>query len=53
MSSARAALIVLGIAFALAGVVVAAVVDALIGIGVLVVGAFLLALPFTRTWDEE
>ncbi|HEY5606523.1 MAG TPA: hypothetical protein VIL45_08415 [Thermoplasmata archaeon] len=53
MASARAALIVFGIAFALAGLYVASAVDALIGMGVLIVGAFLLIIPFTRDRDEE
>jgi len=53
VASARAALIVLGIAFALAELYVASAVDALIGMGVLIVGAFLLIIPFTRDRDEE
>ena len=53
VASARAALIVFGIAFALAGLYVASAVDALIGMGVLIVGAFLLIIPFTRDRDEE
>ena len=53
VASARAALIVFGIAFALAGLYVASAVDALIGMGVLIVGAFRLIIPFTRDRDEE
>jgi len=53
VESVRIALMFLGIAFALAGLYVASAVDALIGMGVLIVGAFLLLLPFTRLRDEE
>lgn len=53
VESARIALIVLGVAFALAGLFIASAVDPLIGMGALIVGAFLLVLPFTRDRDEE
>jgi hypothetical protein len=53
VSAARSFLFVLGASFAVAGVVVARMVDALIGLGVLIVGAFLLILPFTALGPED
>lgn len=52
VSYARTALVVLGIAFALAGIYVASV-DVYMGLGFLVVGAFLLMIPFMRYRGEE
>lgn len=42
----------LGFVFLGLGAYVASAVDPLTGLGVLVVGAFLIILPFTRTRDE-
>lgn len=53
MASAKAFLAILGIVFALAGVYVAWSFDTLVGIAFLIVGAFLLILPFTRSGPEE
>jgi len=50
---ARAFLAVLGLAFAVAGVVVAWTVDKFTGLAVLVIGAFLLFLPFMRSLGDE
>ncbi len=53
MAEARTFLVVLGLVFAIAGLAVAWTFDRLIGIGVLLIGAFLLALPFTRSREDE
>jgi hypothetical protein len=53
VSSARSFLVVLGAAMAVAGVAVAKMVDTLIGLGILIVGAFLLILPFTALGPED
>jgi len=53
VASARSLLSLLGLGFALAGVGVAWAVDRLIGMLMLVVGAFLLILPFTRPDRDE
>lgn len=45
METTRLVLAVLGIIFALAGILVAGVVDRFLGLAVLLVGAFLLILP--------
>jgi len=50
---ARVFLAVLGLAFAVAGVVVAWTVDKFAGLAVLVIGAFLLFLPFMRSSGDE
>ncbi len=46
METARAFLAVLGLAFAVGGAAVASAFDPLAGIACLVIGAFLLILPF-------
>ncbi|HYR81230.1 MAG TPA: hypothetical protein VEN80_02900 [Thermoplasmata archaeon] len=53
MEPARAFLAALGLAFAVAGVVVAWTVDKFTGLAVLVIGAFLLFLPFMRSLGDE
>ena len=53
MASARAFLAILGLGFAIAGLAVAWTFDRLIGIGVLLIGAFLLVMPFTRSREDE
>jgi hypothetical protein len=53
MERARVALAVLGLAFAVAGVAVAWTVDKFAGLAVLVIGAFLLFLPFMRSSGDE
>lgn len=53
MSPARALLAILGIGIAVAGIAVALWVERLLGMAVLIVGAFLLILPFTGFRDEE
>lgn len=53
VASARTLLTLLGLGFALAGIGVAWTLDRLIGMLMLVVGAFLLILPFTRPHGEE
>ena len=53
MASARSFLLVLGAVFAVTGLVVARTVDDLLGLGILVVGAFLVILPFTAYRPEE
>ncbi len=53
VASARAFLAVLGLAFAVAGLAVAWIFDRLTGLGILIVGAFLLILPFTRSREDE
>lgn len=53
MDAARTFLLVLGLSFACIGILLASAVDPLIGLGVLVVGAFLLILPFAAIGPEE
>ena len=53
VDAARAFLAVLGLAFAVAGVVVAWSVDKFTGLAVLVIGAFLLFLPFMRSLGDD
>ncbi len=53
METARAFLILLGIAFALGGIYIAWAVERLLGLGLLVIGAFLLILPFTTLRSDE
>ena len=53
VASARAFLAILGLGFAIAGLAVAWTFDRLIGIGVLLIGAFLLVMPFTRSGEDE
>lgn len=53
MEAARAFLAVLGLAFAVAGVLVAWTVDKFTGLTVLVIGAFLLFLPFMRSLGDD
>src|SRR2546422_1502941 len=50
---ARVGLAVLGLALDIAGVVVAWTVDKFAGLAVLVIGAFLLFLPFMRSSGDE
>ena len=53
MTSGRTFLSVIGLAIAVAGVVVAVTVERLFGLGVLTVGAFLFVLPFTTRHPDE
>ena len=53
MEPAPAFLAALGFAFAVAGVVVAWTFDKFTGLAVLVIGAFLLFLPFMRSLGDE
>ncbi len=53
MSRPRAFLALLGIAFLVAALGVAVKFDRLIGLGVFIVGAFLLILPFLGIHEEE
>ena len=53
MSRPRAFLILLGIAFYVVGLAVAATFDRLTGLGFFVVGSFLLVLPFLAIHEEE
>lgn len=53
MEAVRAFLIVLGLAFAAAGLVLAWTFDRLVGLATLVVGAFLFVLPFTVARPDE
>ena len=53
MSAARTFLVVLGAVFAVAGIVVARLFDPTIGLGVLIVGAFLLILPVIALRSED
>lgn len=53
VASARSFLMLLGVVFALAGIYIAWAFDRLVGMGVLVVGAFLLILPFTAVRSDE
>ncbi len=52
MSPPRAFLVVLGLAFLIAAVAVATF-DRLLALGALVVGAFLLVLPFRAIHDDD
>ena len=52
MSPPRAFLVVLGVAFLISAVVVATF-DRLLALGTLIVGAFLLVLPFLAIHEEE
>jgi len=51
--SARTLIVILGPGFAVAGIAVAWTVSQLVGIGILIIGAFLLILPFTPSHDDE
>jgi len=51
--SARTLIVILGPGFAVAGIAVAWTVSQLVGMGILIVGAFLLTLPFTLSHDDE
>ena len=53
MERARAVLAVLGFAIAVAGIGVAWTIDKFAGLAVLVIGAFLLFLPFMRSSGDE
>jgi len=53
VASARALVEILGLGFAVAGIAVAWTVSQLVGMGILIVGAFLLILPFTLSHDDE
>jgi hypothetical protein len=54
MASARMLLSVLGVGIAAAGIVAARFgLDPFLALGLVVVGAFLLILPFTRPRDDE
>lgn len=53
MASARTFLAILGVLFAIAGLAVAWTFDRWVGMAVLLVGAFLLILPFTRSREDE
>ena len=53
MSRPRAFLALLGIVFLAVALGVALLVDRLIGLGVFIVGAFLLILPFLGIHEEE
>lgn len=48
---AKSFLFTLGLVFAIMGVVLAQYVDKILGVGFVVVGAFLLMLPFARPSD--
>ena len=50
---ARTILGLLGLAFAIAGIAVAWTFDRLVGMAILVVGAFLFILPFTGIREDE
>lgn len=53
MEPARAFLFVLGAIFAVAGLGVAWVFERILGMGILIVGAFLLILPFLAFHSDE
>lgn len=53
METARVLLAILGLGFALAGVVVASVYDRITGLVFLVVGAFLLVLPLMTYRSDD
>ena len=52
MTPAQGVLGALGVVFVAAGAYVASAVDPLTGLAVLVVGAFLLVLPFTAVHED-
>ena len=52
MTPARSVLVVLGFIFLAAGAYVAATIDSLTGLAVLVVGAVLLVLPFSAVHED-
>ena len=52
MASTRALLLVLGLSIALGGMVVAWAIDRTVGMGMLIVGALVVILPFTAATDE-
>ncbi len=53
VDTARVFLAVVGLVFAVAGIVLALTFDRLVGIGFLIVGAFLLILPFSTYRSDE
>jgi len=53
MSRPRVFLVLLGVAFLVAGLVVASLVDQAIGLGFFIVGAFLAIMPFLGVHDRE
>ncbi len=53
VASARTFLAGLGLAFVVAGILVAWRYDRLTGLAAFVIGAFLLVLPFTQTREDE
>ncbi len=53
VDTARAFLAIVGAVFAVGGVVLALTFDRLVGIGFLIVGAFLLVLPFSTMRTDE
>lgn len=53
MEAARSFLLVLGAIFAIAGVAVAWAVEPILGMGILIVGAFLMILPFLALHSDE
>ena len=53
MASSRTLFAIVGFGVAVAGIGVAWTVDRLIGMALLIVGGFLLILPFSRVHDDE
>jgi hypothetical protein len=53
VASARALLVLVGLALAIAGVYVVTAFDPIMGLSFLVVGAFLMFLPFTALRGDE
>jgi uncharacterized membrane protein len=53
VETARAFLSILGLVFAIAGILVAWTYDRLAGLAVLLLGAFLLILPFIRYRPDD
>ncbi len=53
MSRPRWFLVVLGLAFLIAGIVVATTVETTVGLGCFIVGAFLFFTPFLGIHDTE
>lgn len=53
VEAARSFLVALGTVFAFAGVAVAWAFERLLGMGLLIVGAFLLILPFLAAHSDE
>jgi hypothetical protein len=53
MSRPRWFLVLLGISFLVAGLVVASAVERTIGLGFFIVGAFLLVTPFLGVHEQE